>query len=163
MNEQKNELIRQQLQKLAERVGPKSTVLGTVKSVDEAEGTCVLDDDGILYQDIRLHAVLNGSEGQSVKPKVGAYAVAARIEGGEDFYLIAASELDKWRLTIAEAVLEQRASGLIVKNGNDTLRDALLAIIEAVEVIVVIQGTNPNYTKLVQAKTKILNILSNAT
>jgi hypothetical protein len=48
---------------------------------------------------------------------------------------------------------------LQIKKQNDTLRQALEMIIQAVMKVAVIQGTNPDYAKLQQALIKIQNIL----
>lgn len=155
----KGELIRQRIKEMAKRVGPSATLLGVVKSVDAEEGTCVLVDDEATYNDVRLHVVLNGDESQSVVPKVGAYALAIRIEGGEDWYLQAVSEVEAWRLSVGNAEIEQDESGLLIKKGNDTLKDVLNDIIDGVNVIIVAQGTGPNLAKLTSAKTKLENLL----
>jgi phage baseplate assembly protein gpV len=51
-------------------------------------------------------------------------------------------------------------SKLGIKKGDDTLKQALTLINEAVTQIVVLYGNNPNYTKLLQAQQIINNILS---
>jgi phage baseplate assembly protein V len=45
-----------------------------------------------------------------------------------------------------------------ISAGDDSVKDALTLIIEAVQQIVVIQGNNPDYDKLSQALTKVNNI-----
>ena len=42
---------------------------------------------------------------------------------------------------------------------NDTMKEVMTLIIEAVQQIVVLQGNNPNYVKLTQALVKVNNLL----
>lgn len=157
----REEQIRQLLDERAARVGPSPTMLATVQSVDEAEETCVLWDEetALEYYDVRLRPVLDGKESITIFPKVKSWCLAVRLENTEEWMVVACSEADKWRLKIGEAIIEQDAIGLQIKKQNDTLRQALELIIQAVMAVVVIQGTNPDYTKLQQALTKIQNIL----
>lgn len=157
----KNEQIRQRLKEVIRETVGEITILGTVKSVDDEEFTCVIkdDDSDAEYPDVRLRPVVDGKEGLVVFPKVGTWALAIKIETDEDYVVVSVGEIDKWRLSIGSTVIEQTSSGLVIKKGTDTLKDALDLIIEAVAQIVVLQGTSPNYQKLTQAKVKIDNIL----
>lgn len=154
------EQIRERLRQMASEVGPDNTLIGKVSSVDEDNLVCdIKDDDGLDFYDVRLQPVLDGNESVTLFPKVGCWAVAIRLEDSDDFFLIACTELDKWRLTVGETIVEQNSNGLLVKKGDDTLKEALSLIVEAVQVIVVSSGTNPDYTKLIQAQAKINNLL----
>lgn len=157
----REEQIRQLLDERAARVGPSPTMLATVKSVDDAEGTCVLWDEetAIDYYDVRLRPVINGKESITIYPKVGSWCLAVRLENTDEWGVVACTEADKWRLKIGEAIIEQDATGLQIKKQSDSLRDALEMIIQATMKIVVVQGQNPDYAKLQQALTKIKNIL----
>jgi hypothetical protein len=157
----REEQIRQLLDERAARVGPSPTMLATVQSVNEAEATCVLWDEetALEYYDVRLRPVLDGKESITIFPKVKSWCLAVRLENTEEWMVVACSEADKWRLKTGEAIIEQDATGLQIKKQNDTLRQALELIIQAVMKVMVIQGTNPDYAKLQQALTKIQNIL----
>lgn len=155
----KHEQIRQGLAALAKRFGPQGTLLATVQSVDETEMTCTLFDDDIEIYDVRLRPVLNGNESLTLFPKVGSYVLAVKIEDTEEWMVIACDEIDKWRLVIGETVIEQSSEGLLIKKQEDTLKEVIQLIIEAVQQIVVLQGTNPDYVKLTQALSKAQNIL----
>jgi hypothetical protein len=72
---------------------------------------------------------------------------------------IAFGEIDKWRLKIGESVVEATSAGLLIQKQDDTLKQVLQLLIEAVQVIVVVQGTNPDYTKLTEAMNKLNNLL----
>lgn len=155
---EKAELIRQGLQHLGKKVGPVQTMLAQVESIDEDAATCVLDEDGLLVNDVRLRPVLNGKESITIYPKPGCWVLAVRIEDDEDWMVVAADEVDKYRLKVGDTELEVK-DGFLVKRGEDTLKEVLQLIIEAVSVVVVLQGTNPDYTKLQEALTKAQNLL----
>ena len=157
----REEQIRQLLDERAGRVGPRPTMLATVQSVDTTEATCVLYDEetALEYYDVRLKPVVDSPESITVFPKTGSWCLATRIEGTDEWMVLACSEADKWRLKIGEAVIEQTADGLLIQKQSDTLRQALEMVIQAVMKVVVVQGQNPDYAKLQQALTKIQNIL----
>jgi hypothetical protein len=157
----REEQIRQLLDERAARVGPSPTMLAIVRNVDDAEGTCVLYDKetDLDYYDVRLRPVLNGKEHITIFPKVGSWCLAVRLENTEEWGVVACTEADKWRLKIGDAIIEQDATGLQIKKQNDSLREALEMIIQAVMKIMVVQGQNPDYAKLQQALLKIQNIL----
>src|SRR5207237_161663 len=116
-------------------------------------------DDDFEYPGIRLRPVLDGNEALTLFPKVGTWALAVRIEDEEhEWMVMAMGEVDKWRLKIGTAIIEQDATGLLVSKGTDTLKQVLTLIIEAMQKIIVLQGTNPDRAKLVTAKTKTNNL-----
>jgi hypothetical protein len=102
----KEEQVRNLLKKMASDVGPAQTILAVVKSVDEGAFTCDLIDDEteLEFFDVRLRPVLDGNSGITLIPKVNAWALAVRIEDGDDWMLIAAGEYSKV-LTVCENVV----------------------------------------------------------
>lgn len=153
--------IRNRLKEIAQQVGPTVTMLAQVKSVDEGEMTCVLYDaeSDLDFFDVRLRPVIDGKEFLTILPKVDSWVLAVRLEDDDEWQAIAFGEVDKWRLKIGEAIIEQDAAGLLIQKQSDTLKQILQLVIEAVQVTVVLQGTNPDYTKLTQAMTKLNNLL----
>lgn len=106
MSANNDQKIRDAFLKLASTVAPDATILGTVASIDEVEGTCVVVDDGVTYNDVRLHSVLNGEESISIVPEEDSFVIAARIEGGEDWYVLNCSKIAKWRCKSGDVVQE---------------------------------------------------------
>lgn len=154
----KAQQIRNALQQWAAKHGPDASVLGTVKSVDDDAMTCSMEvDEGIEFE-VRLRPVLDGTESITLFPKVGSMALAIRIEADEDWYLLHAGEVDKWQLKIGTTIIEQDADGLLIKKDADTLKQVFTNIIEAVQQVVVMYGNNPDYTKLIEAQTKVNNL-----
>jgi hypothetical protein len=157
----KQEQIRSKLKQMAGEVGPDVTMLAQVKSVNEDEMTCDLYDDEseLDFYDVRLRPVIDGKEFLTIIPKVDSWVLAVRLEDSDDWQAIAFGEVDKWRLKIGEAVIEQDATGLLIQRQSDTLKQVLQLMIQAVQVIVVTSGTNPDYLKLTEAMTKLNNLL----
>jgi hypothetical protein len=159
----RDEEIRSALKRMASDFGPDNSVLAQVKAgtVDEENMVCDLYDDeaGNDYFDVRLRPVLDGNESLTILPADDSWVLAARIEGSEDWMAIAFGEIDKWRLKIGESVVEATSAGLLIQKQDDTLKQVLQLLIEAVQVIVVVQGTNPDYTKLTEAMNKLNNLL----
>jgi hypothetical protein len=145
------------------RVMPNAnTILAKVISVNEGDCTCVLiddDEDATEYIDVRLRPVIDGKQSVTIIPKLQTWALAVRIEFSEDYMVIAVGEAEKFIVKIGATSFEINANGFLIKKNNDTLKQALTLIIEAVNQIAVLYGNNPNYLKLQQAQTKINNLL----
>ena len=87
-----NELRRAFQQKYGEKP---VTILGTIAAVDENSKTCNIDDDGFMMYGIRLQSVTNAAAGILKVPKIGAQALAVKIEDGDGFMLLDCAEYDK--------------------------------------------------------------------
>ena len=155
----KKEQILQGLKMLSGGVGPLNSLLAQVKSVDESERTCIIIDDDIEIVDVRLSPVINDKESTIIFPKVDSWVLAIRIEDDADWFIIAADEVDKIRFKVGDVVFEQTSEGVLIKNGDNTLKEILKLIIEAVQQIAVIYGSNPDFIKLNQALSKTNSLL----
>ncbi len=83
-------------QALQQKYGEKPvTVLGSISAVDETTKTCDLDDDGFMMYGIRLQCVTDAASGILKVPKVGAQALAVKIEDGDGFLLLDCAEYEK--------------------------------------------------------------------
>lgn len=154
------------LAEMLQRINPHEKnypLLCDVVSVDDEAGTVdVMPLLGAEWYDVRVNAEITPTKGLKVMPKEGSKVFILPINR-ETGIVVLASEITSWSLNIGESKFEQTAEGLLVQKGGDTLRDAIDLIIDAVLATVVIQGTNPDRAKLMQAKTKIQNLLRNAT
>lgn len=110
-------------QRLAEHYGQKPvTMLGKVVSVDKAERTCTVDDDGSMMYGVRLQCITEGESGVLVTPKVGAMVLAVDIEGSGEYMAVQASEvewievvLDGYKITADknEVVFHEGTDGMV--------------------------------------------------
>lgn len=158
-----DEQIRQALLAWAEKVGPIPTVLGVVVSVDEAAFTCVIDDGDIEIPAVRLRCVLNGKESHTIFPKVGSYVLAVRIEADAEWMVVAADEIDKYRIVVGDSVFEIK-EGILIKNNDETLKKILTDLCNALLALTVNTGNGPSSTPINAAtitaiKARIPNLL----
>lgn len=109
----KEQEIRDGFRRMAEKEGPLQTLLAEVVSVDENEMTCVIKDDELEIFDVRLRPVINGKKSFTLYPKVGCYVLAARIEDGEEWMVIAVDEIEKFELTNGDVSLKEILTDLV--------------------------------------------------
>lgn len=159
----KKQQIREALRRHAQQVGPMQTMLVTVVSVDESEGTCSLvDDDGLELFDVRLKPVLTDNESLVMFPSVGSWVLIARIEDDEEWLLMSCEQVDKYRVTVGDSVIEMTSDGIKISNGGETLKSILSDLIEAIKLLTVPTGAGPSGTPYNAASfTSINNRIAN--
>lgn len=169
----KQEETRELLKKFIKGHGPKgNTMLATVTSVNEGEFTCVLDDDGAEYEDVRLRPVLDGNESITVFPKVGTWALAVRIEEEEDWMVIAVGEADKIK-SLAESEIKSIVGtseftiddGFLMKKGAETLKEIMDDLLEGIQQLTVNTNVGPssvpiNIATFVAIQVRVANLLN---
>jgi len=136
--------IRQKLKEWCSAGAPQPTMLGVVKSVNEKEQTCVIEDDGLEYPNVRLSPVLTGSDGLTIIPVAGKYALCARIENDNEWYLVDAEEVFKYSLKIKTTLFEVTATGVKMETEGVSLKDVisdLLSEVKKIQVISSAEGT----------------------
>lgn len=139
----------------------KNIVAGVVKEVNGNNCDVQIEGGPLLY-DVRLQAIENAvSSFIRITPKLDSVVLVGVIENMEaEAAVMQCSEIDEVEIMIGAKTYKINSEGHLIKGGADTLLDALKLLIEAVQVIVVLQGHNPDYIKLQQALVKINNILS---
>jgi hypothetical protein len=141
----KKEEIRKKLKGMATANGS-TTMLAKVKSVDDAEFTCVLEDDDnaeLTYEDVRLRPVLDGAESFTLFPKVGTWVLAIRIEEDNDWMIIAAGEVDKVRMKCGTSELEIK-NGFLIKKGSETMKKIMDDLFTAIQALTVNTNVGPS-------------------
>lgn len=151
--------IKDQFYHLASKVGPVVIIPATVLVVNDDDTVHVRFSDDSEVEDARLRSVVKDGNRYVLLPSVGSIVQMARIENSDEFVVIAVEEITKIKCAIGTVSLDIDADGFLIKKDNDTLKQALKLLIEAVQKIVVIQGTNPDQVKLQQSLTMIENIL----
>lgn len=82
-----------------------STFYATVVRVDESTRTCVVDAEGVPYEEVLLHAVVDaGQRGFCLIPTVGSLVLVSRIGGSNELYVAMFSEVDRVVLTVGDEV-----------------------------------------------------------
>lgn len=132
----------------------------TVIAVDEDK--CTIDiktAGGSELYNVKLKALENQKRGFLIIPKNNSDVQVCEI-GERDFLMISADEVEKLILIIDTVKYEIDKDGFVFQKGNDTLWIGIKLLIESIEAIIVLQGTNPDRAKLAMAKTKLKNILN---
>lgn len=128
----KKEQIRQSLQLMAARFGPLNTMLAQVVSVNEDALTCELIADELEVYDVRLTPVLTGNQSVVLFPKINSWVLCARIEQDEDWMVMSAEEVDKYRITAGDMVFEMDGEKFLFKNGEDDLKKLMDDLFDAI-------------------------------
>lgn len=132
--------IRQKLKEWCSAGAPQPTMLGVVKSVNEKEQTCVIEDDGLEYPNVRLSPVLTGNDGLTIIPVVGKYALCARIENDNEWYLVDAEEVFKYSLKIKTTLFEVTGAGVKMETDGVSLKDIMSDLLGEIKNIQVMSG-----------------------
>ena len=163
------EQIRNRLSEIAGQHGPLHSILATVVSVDENELTCVLQDDDIEINDVRLSPVINSKQSVTIIPKVGSWVLAVRIENDAEWMIMAADEIDKYRVTVGDLVFEMDGEKFLIKKGNENLKKICFDWIETsknekhmTNSGVTISLTTASLTAYNSIKTRLNNFLKDA-
>ncbi|HMO63294.1 MAG TPA: hypothetical protein PKC39_14510 [Ferruginibacter sp.] len=93
-----------------------------------------------------------------VVPKVNSLVVVEFFNNSAG-YVSMVSEVSEVLCKTGDSWYSMTDEGFLIKRGNDSLKDILSLIIQAVNKIVVLNGTNPDYAKLVQANNKLNNLM----
>ncbi|RXK57573.1 hypothetical protein ESA94_20455 [Lacibacter luteus] len=131
----KEEQIRSELAKLAKKYGPDATIIAKVVSVNEDEFTCVVDEDGIEINDVRLRPVINTNESVTIIPKVNSYVAITRLEDDEEWMVIAVDEIEKYRIVNGTMLFEMHNGKFLIESGAQNLGKCLDDLIIEIQAI----------------------------
>lgn len=146
---EKQEQIRERLKALAGLHGPLQTNLAEVVSVDEEEMTCELkDEDDLAIYDVRLKPVLTEGESLVMIPKVGSMVLTARIEDDEEWTVIQCEEIEKFRVTVGEMVMELDGEKLQISKAGESLKSLLSDLLGAIKALTVPTNVGPSGTPI---------------
>lgn len=154
-----DEHIKSELKKFAERFGPSTIMPATVLAVAEDDTLKIEFSDGLQIEDVRLKAVVKAGNKMLLLPKINTEVLVGRIENSNELCVLSVNEVDKVIVIVDNTHYEISADGFLIKRGNDTLKQVVQLIIEAVQQVVVVYGNNPDYVKLETALNKLNNIL----
>lgn len=128
--------------------GKYQTMLAQVVSVDQAAGTCVVDDDGTQITDVQLRPVVNNKESVTIYPKVGCYVLAIGIENTNFWMVVAADEMDKFtakignnqmlmdsgkiKLTSGTQIIEMDGDKYAISKGAEDLKKLMSDLLDGI-------------------------------
>jgi hypothetical protein len=137
---------------------PKSLIVG--KAINVGEDTCDVEVEGeTALLDVRLLAVIDNLTSKVlIKPKEGSKVVVGFLHNSEKkAFVTSYSEIEEV-IILRGNVLFRVKEKFEMKVGNDSIKDVLRLVIEAVLQIFILYGNNPAYLKLQQALQKLNNI-----
>ena len=140
--------IRSLIQSIA-AAGNKKQVLFTVEVIEVQSETCTVDHNGIILTDIRLSAVIDGSNTKKIiKPVKGSQVLVADLSNGDlrDLAIIQVSETDSIVYNGGElgglAIVEKIENNLkSLKNYVEAMNRALPTAFSAIGVGTAANGT----------------------
>lgn len=160
-----NDDIKNELSKFAGERGPSAIINATVQAVDETTSSVTVKlDSGLELDDVRLRAVIKAGNKVVLLPKVGSNILIGKIEGGDDYVVIAVEEIDKIIYVVGTVMFELDANGILLQKGTETLKKVLDDLIAQIKLIVVPTNVGPSGNPLNGAafdtiKTRIDNLL----
>lgn len=99
--------IAKKLHDMAAGFGPDVSILATVKDVDTNECTCTLvDEDGQDFPEVRLRPITGVNKSILMIPSIGSYVLAVRIEGDDDFMIVACDQIDSIEVLSGQTKIE---------------------------------------------------------
>lgn len=128
---------------------------GTVKDVDEANGSCTVTDlEGIDKFEVRIKAVIDGKEkGVFIIPVVGSSVLIGRIQESNEWVILSYSEFNKIIHRQVNSEFSQ-ADKFILKNDQTGIKSILNDLLEELQKATM----GPyNYTPATVAKLTELN------
>ena len=152
------EHIKRELMAFSGRYGPAAILPATIKTVNDDTTVSVELSNGEPVEDVRLKSVVKDGNQFLLIPSVGSIVQIGRLEDSEEYIIVAVDEVSSVQLVIGSVKLEADDAGFIIEKGASSLKELINLVIEAVEQIVVVQGNNPNYNKLIQAKQQLNNL-----
>lgn len=119
MGAKEREIIRQGIRDLSNAKGYE-VYQGEVDSVDETQQTIdVKLNDDVIIPDVRLKVILNETKGFYVVPKKGSHVIIAQMDGGVEYCLLQASEIDKLMVKIGDRTLVIDQDTHVFDGGNN--------------------------------------------
>ena len=151
--------IKDQLGEFSKQFGPAAIMPAVVTAVNADSTVSVEFSDGSTVEDVRLKSIVKEGNQFLLIPKIGSCVLIGKIQNSDEYVLLVVDEITEVKSVIDSVTQSIDTAGFLFQKGTDTLKDALVTFVEAVEAIVVIEGRNPDRLKLAAAKTKIQNIL----
>lgn len=154
-----DEEIKEYMRQFSAQYGPIVTQLAMVKSVNENDTVVVQLFDDTIIDDVRLKSIIKAGNEWVLIPEIQSLILIGKIGNSSEWAMFLPHSVTAVKSKIGEQQLLFNKDGLQLKNEGETLKDALVKIIQACEQILVLQGNNPNYQMLSEAKTIINKIL----
>lgn len=150
--------IKDQAGAFSGRYGPAVIVQGKVTAVNANDTIDVELLNGRQIPDVLLRATTKDGSKYVEVPADGSVVMVGSINNSDEYVLLKADEVQSVTAVINGVFYQADADGFLIKKDEDTALQVFNLIIEAVMQVVVLEGNNPDYAKLQEAKTKAQNI-----
>jgi hypothetical protein len=128
----KEQQIRDNLKRIAKEHGPDMFFDGTVVEVDEDNYFADVQlDTGETIFECRLRAMVAGNQSIDVLPAIGSAVVIAKLLDDE-YIVIAADQIDSYRVTVGSTVIKVDETGVLIQKGTETLHKLINDLIQGV-------------------------------
>ncbi|MGN7820931.1 hypothetical protein ACTJJB_12420 [Chitinophaga sp. 22536] len=123
MNKQQAQLV-QGLRKLSQTHA--TIIPAKVIATDEKAGVVDVQlATGLNIANVRLRSVTGAHDGIAAIPPEGSSVLIGRINGSDDYVVISTEKIEKVKYNADKKYMEFDKDGLLVSNGNDTLKKCL--------------------------------------
>ncbi len=140
-----NDDIKEQLGKFAAERGPSTIINATVVYVDETNSSVTVKlDSGLELDDVRLRSVIKAGNKVVLLPAVGTNILIGKIEGSDDYVVIAVEEIDKIVYIVGTVKFEVDANGILIQKGTETFKKIVDDLIAQIKLIVVPTNVGPS-------------------
>ncbi len=144
----------------AKKAAVEANIIG--KAINIREAVCDVEVNGeATLLDVRLHCIEDTLKSKFVvKPKDKSLVIVGIISNLKtERFIVQCSEIEEVITHIEDVQCSINSKGVLIKKGDDSLKEVLSLIIEATNQIAVVIGNNPDYTKLLKATKKLNNLL----
>jgi len=141
----------------------------TVKTVNDALGTCDVEIDGLTIYDVRLRASVNGELSNFlVLPAIGSSVLVANVgNSATEFAVVSYSEVTSLEFVTGDTKVIADAAGIHLERAGKNLGNVLSALISQIQAITVpvtsapgTSGVPVNAAAFDTIKTNLQTILS---
>jgi hypothetical protein len=151
--------LQKALKALSEKEMP-GVFSATVVSVDEAKGTCKVNDGELDYTDVRLIATEDESDVLLVVPEDGSSVLVGLLNDDiNQMFVVQYSKLKKVKVKISTTELEIDSGGHKLARGDEDLKTVLNDMITEINKVVVVVGTTINIPAMEAIKLRLNSVL----
>lgn len=143
----------------ASKFAPNIISTAIVTAINAEDTVAIRFSDNSVIDDARLRAIVASGNKVVLVPSVNSLVAVGKLENSDEYVVLVVSEVSEIKYVVDTVEYSVTAAGFLLQKGSDTLKAALIQLIEAIEPIIVLEGRNPDRVKLALAKTKVNNLL----
>lgn len=153
LDELKDELVT-----FLQRIVPHTIRQATVTGINDDDTIIVKLTDDSVIDDARLRSVVKEGNKKISVPAVNSTVLVGRIEGGDEYVVVAVEQIDRELVIIGDTVVEVTDEGVRIERAGNSIKDILLLIVQSAKQTAILYGNNQDFVKLQQAEDKTNNL-----